>query len=149
MKYYIQVKNWYITDAITYKYWDYIEIETDEKIDISWIYKYENWKIILDEEKKKKQEEERKKAEKELKKQEEEGKKNTIIEDMKKQLKIIEAEALQNKLEWETAQHIDDKELREAKLAKINKQWKEIRNKYNATIKFMKEELWLLIDDLV
>jgi hypothetical protein len=50
----------------------------------------------------------------------EESQKNTLIEDMKKQLKSIESEALQNKLQWETAQHIDDIELRETKLAKIN-----------------------------
>jgi hypothetical protein len=55
-----------------------------------------------------------------MEKQNEESQKSTIIDDMKKQLKSIESEALQNKLEWETAQHIEDEELREAKLNKIN-----------------------------
>ena len=149
MKYFIQVKDWYITDAITYKHWDYIEVETDEQIDISWYMTYSNWVIWIDEEKKAELEELRKQAEKEMEKENEESQKNTLIDDMKKQLKSIESEALQNKLEWETAQHIEDTELREAKLTKINLAWEEIRNKYNATIKFMKEELWLLTEDLV
>jgi hypothetical protein len=55
-----------------------------------------------------------------MEKENEESQKNTLIDDMKKQLKSIESEALQNKLEWETAQHIEDTELREAKLTKIN-----------------------------
>ena len=149
MKYFIQIKDWYITDCINYKHWDYIEIETDEKIDISWYMTYSNWVIWIDEIKKSELEELRIQAELEMQNKNEESQKNTLIEDMKKQLKSIESEALQNKLQWETAQHIDDIELRETKLAKINLDWEEIRSKYNATIKFMKEELWLLNEDLV
>ena len=151
MKRYIQITNWYITDCISYEFGDYIEIEL-EKVPtgfISWIYKYENWAIILDEEKKAIQDEEIRKEEEEIEKQEEESKTNWVIQGFIKELKEIERIAMEKKLEWETAQEINDEDVRFLRLQKIEYESVEIRNRYNALIKILKEDFWLLAEDIV
>jgi len=47
---------------------------------------------------------------------------------------------MEKKLEWETAQEINDEDVRFLRLQKIEYESVEIRNRYNALIKILKED---------
>ena len=149
MKKYIQVKDWYIYDCITYPHADYIEIETDEKINISWFQTYKDWVIWIDETKKAEIEEAQRLAQEEQEKEQAESEKNSLKDTLLKQIKDIEERAIRKRSEYFTAEMIQDEELREAKVAKIVAEWQEIADEYQAIVKLLQDDFWMDLSEII
>ena len=146
---YIQVQNWYITDCIDYKYWDYIKIETDKEISISWFMTYKDWVIWVDEVKKAEIEEAQRLAQEEQDKQQAENEKNSLINTMLEQVKNIEERAIRKKSEYLAAESIKDEEIRKAKIEKIIIEWQAITQEYEALVKLLREDFNLDLSQIV
>lgn len=149
MKKYIQIKEWYITDCITYKHWDYIEIETDENINISWFQTYSNWEVWIDETKKAEIEEVQRLAQEEQEKGNTESEKNSLKDTIIKQLRDIEERWIKKRAEYFAAEMIEDEALRGAKIAKIVVEWQEIANEYKAIVSLLQNDFWLNLSEII
>ena len=146
---YIQVQNWYITDCIDYKYWDYIKIETDKEINISWFMTYKDWVIWVDEVKKAEIEEAQRLAQEEQDKQQAENEKNSFINTILEQVKNIEERAIRKKSEYLAAESIKDEEIRKEKIKKIIIEWQAITQEYEALVKLLREDFNLDLSQIV
>lgn len=150
MKRYIQVKDWFITDCISYKFWDYIEIELDEipEYFISWIYEYTNWKIVLNQIKKEKllediriaqeEQEERENQPQPEQPQYSQEERDLLI----RQIKRVETEAIETRAKYLTAEMLPEWELRTAKLTKLDAEWVNIQKDYERLLFELTSKFW-------